>query len=255
MAALRAAEKVGVPLDLISVGYTYQGFKILLHGLLGHLHALTQAFDRFVADFLREEHHIAAVLPGMATPGQLVRHTQIRVSNWFTAQVQRPERVAIPDLQDMLYKIRNQEHWAPRMPAAYDFRPKPPVVPVAAQVPGAPPTTPTTPATPAGPQDSTPTPANGRGTRISNASYHVDFTPFKALSLPLKSVRDKAAAANKPVPKNQAGTEYCLSFHVNGFCWDNCSRKEDHRAHKAPEHKALVEWCKICYRADGPASA
>jgi hypothetical protein len=261
LAALRAAEKVGIPLDLISVGYTYQGFRIILHSMLGATHMLTQAYDRFLSAFLREEHFIATVLPSMATPGQLVRHTQIRLSNWFTMQVQQPERVPVPDLADMLTKIRHQEAWAPRMPAAYDFR-----TPLSSnQVRFAPPA----PVPPTGPYMATPsavgppvapsaqlpaaTTGVGRGTRINNPAYHTDFATFKTLGLPLKQVRDKAIAANKPIPKNSKGTEHCLSYHVNGFCWDNCSRKEDHRTHTSQERKALVEWCKLCYRPDGPA--
>jgi hypothetical protein len=256
LAALRAAEKVGVPLDLISVGYTYQGFRIVLHALLGSSHLLTQAYDGFVTAFMRKQHYIATVLPAIATPGQLVRHTQIRVSNWFSKQVLLPERVPPPDFQDMLTKIRYQESWAPRMPNAYHYQ-SPSSDHAAVPTGALPPTTTTPPARmPASalpPASAQVAPTAGRGTRISNPSYHTDFTEFKALSLPLKSVRDKASAANKPVPKNNSGTEYCLSFHVNGFCWDNCSCKEDHHTHKVPEHKALVEWCKTCYRADGPA--
>jgi hypothetical protein len=256
LAALRAAEKVGVPLDLISVGYTYQGFRVVLHSMFGPSHVLTQAYDRFLSAFLRDEHYIATVLPTMATPGQLVRHTQIRVSNWFTMQVQHPERVPVPDFTDMLTKIRHQEPWAPRMPAAYDYHPQAPRGPVRF-TPASP-----TPPTVAAPTTAPPvvpltvpnaSPAPGRGTRVNNPSYHADFLSFKTLGLPLKQVRDKATSANKPIPKNTKGTEHCLSFHVNGFCWDNCSRKEDHRTHSNHEHKALVDWCKVCYRPEGPA--
>jgi hypothetical protein len=255
LAALRAAEKVGVPLDLISVGYTYQGFRVVLHSMFGPTHALTQAYDRFLTAFLRDEHYIATVLPRMAFPGQLVRHTQIRISNWFTMQVQQPERVPVPDLSEMLTKIRNQETWAPRMPASYDYQ-TPGHGPVrfapSAPTPSTPVASPPTPVT--GPsQVPSPAPGPGRGTRVNNPSYHADFLNFKTLGLPLKQVRDKAIAASKPIPKNNKNTEHCLSFHVNGFCWDNCSRKEDHRVHSAQEHKALVEWCKLCYRPDGPA--
>jgi hypothetical protein len=255
LAALRAAEKVGVPLDLISVGYTYQGFRVVLHSMFGPNHALTQAYDRFLTAFLRDEHYIATVLPRMALPGQLVRHTQLRISNWFTMQVQQPERIPVPDLAEMLTKIRHQEPWAPRMPPSYDYQTtmNGPVrfapTTQAPTVPNVPPPPPV--AVPS--QAAIPGSAPGRGTRVNNPSYHADFLNFKTLGLPLKQIRDKAIAASKPIPKNTKNTEHCLSFHVNGFCWDNCSRKEDHRVHSAPEHKALVEWCKLCYRPDGPA--
>jgi hypothetical protein len=65
-------------------------------------------------------------------------------------------------------------------------------------------------------------------------------------------VRDKAKEANKPVPKNDNNTEFCLSYHVLGFCWENCGRKEDHRAHQATERTKVLNWCNECYREGGP---
>ncbi len=65
-------------------------------------------------------------------------------------------------------------------------------------------------------------------------------------------VSDKAKEAGKPVPKNGNNTEFCLSYHVLGFCWESCGRAEDHRVHKDTERTTLINWCKECYREGGP---
>jgi hypothetical protein len=87
------------------------------------------------------------------------------------------------------------------------------------------------------------------GTRITNANYHSDFAEFRTLNLTLKKVRERASAKNLPIPQNGQATEMCLSYHVQGFCWDNCSRLQDHKTHTPDEHKRLKEWCKECYRS------
>lgn len=93
---------------------------------------------------------------------------------------------------------------------------------------------------------------SGGGTWITNTKYKTNFKDFTDLNLPLKMACNKAKKANKPVPSNTKGTEHCLSYHVAGFCWDNCARSKDHRSHTAAEHKALLAWCKECYHVGGP---
>jgi len=72
------------------------------------------------------------------------------------------------------------------------------------------------------------------------------------MGLALRGVREAAAAAGHAIPTNASGTEYCLSYHVAGFCWDNCRRSEDHRNHTPAEKKTLSDWTNKCYRAGGP---
>jgi hypothetical protein len=65
-------------------------------------------------------------------------------------------------------------------------------------------------------------------------------------------VRDRAREANRGVPNNDDHVEFCLSYHVLGFCWENCGRTQDHRSHRPAEHARLVAWCTDCYREGGP---
>jgi hypothetical protein len=94
----------------------------------------------------------------------------------------------------------------------------------------------------------------GRGKRCSNNSYQADYTSFKELGLPIKEVRDKARAAGKHVPNNSQGVEFCLSYHVLGFCWNNCGKAGDHQPHLVPDTTHLKAWCSKYYRAEGPTS-
>ena len=59
----------------------------------------------------------------------------------------------------------------------------------------------------------------------------------------LGKARDHAKEASDPIPKNADGTEFCLSYHVLGFCWPNCARTQDHRPHTPEESTSLKAWC------------
>jgi hypothetical protein len=108
------------------------------------------------------------------------------------------------------------------------------------------------------PATSTGTPASGAAPsnrlQVKNVQYDVKFQPFKDLHLSLGTIRTKAKEKGHEVPKNDQDTEMCLCYHVMGFCWDNCKRQLDHRAHSAPETKRLLDWCTKCFRADGPSA-
>ena len=92
----------------------------------------------------------------------------------------------------------------------------------------------------------------GRGARVNNGAYDTRLQEFRDKNLSLSVVRDAAREAGHPVIVNQAGTESCLSYHVLGFCWANCSRQEDHRVHTNFETTMLWTWCEKCYREGGP---
>ena len=241
---LRKAEKVGMPLTMVETTYALMSFRILVHVLLGPEHPFALAYNAFLQAWRRDEILISRSATTSQAFGQMLRYVQIRVSHWFTDQLMTPEPIELPDLVSLLRKLKTHEPWQPPMPASLH--------PLWHQAPPArSPSLPVTPSPPASPA-SPPARDSGRGTRITNTTYKTDFKDFKDLNLPLKTVRDKAKEANKPVPSNAKGTEHCLSYHVAGFCWDNCTRSEDHRTHTAAEHKALLAWCKECYRAGGP---
>jgi hypothetical protein len=252
---VREAEKVGVPYTLPEVTYCFKSFRVLLHTLLGSSHPLVLAWDRFVGLWVGREARIAENL----RPHQMalvVRWLQLRFSHWFTDQLREPVRVEIPEFNQLITQILLEVQWEPALPGKYQlFVPLGRETPAlrGAPAPRPPATPPRTPAgTPRGPVAPPPPPPPGRGIRINNTAYDARFGQFRDLGLSLTSVRDNARDANKPVLLNHAGTEFCLSYHVLGFCWANCNRIEDHKEHSAEDGTVLHNWCVECYREGGP---
>jgi hypothetical protein len=253
---LRETEKVGVLYTMTEVTYCFKSFRVLLHTLLGPHHPLVQAWDQFVSMWIGGEARLSENLH-MHQFVLVLRWLQIRFSTWFTDQHREPVHISVPDFTVLITKLLYEEAWEPTLPSRYQA-----IVPGLfghpAPAPAPAPRTPATPArrAPGAPSNPAPAPApaaaGGRGARVSNTTAHAAFTPFRQLNLPLGTVREKAKEANKPMPTNDMQTEFCLSYHVPGFCWENCGRKEDHRDHHPSERSALLNWCTECYREGGP---
>ena len=63
----------------------------------------------------------AALLPQI--PALLLRHAQIRWSNWLTAQWVKTSEMPFPDLAGLWTDMDNQEPWEPTFPAGYTLSP------------------------------------------------------------------------------------------------------------------------------------
>jgi len=83
-------------------------------------------------------------------------------------------------------------------------------------------------------------------------SYDTEYLTFRDSGVTPSVARDNGRATNTPVPASNTGGEMCISWHILGFCWGNCSRINDHRQQAAEEKRKLTEWCQACYR---PASS
>ena len=241
---LRKAEKVGLPLSMVETTYALLSFRVLLQALLPEDHPMVRAYTAFIQAWRREEITLSYHSVSPLAFGQMLRFVQIRISHWFSQQLITPEAVTPPDLMSLITKIKHHQPWQPPLPTELLPTTSHPI-----SVPLSPlsPSPPTPPATGGGADKD-----NGRGARVTNTKCHAAFKDFKDLGLSLKTVRDKAKEANVPIPQNAKQTEHCLSYHVAGFCWNNCARREDHRQHSPTEHKTLLEWCKKCYREGGP---
>jgi hypothetical protein len=274
--ALRESEKSGFPYSMMECTYCFKSFRVLLHTLLGDAHPLTNAWDNFVSLWIGREARLAEYL-GPCQFALVLRWLQIRFSAWFTDQHREPVMISVPDFTGLLTKILYEESWMPTLPPRYQNHsffparvlgmgapapaPRAPraLTPAARRSATPTPIPPRRPASPAPAPAPSPAPApapggavQGRGARVNNSSFHASFTPFRQLGLSLIMVRDRAREANRPVPNNDDGTEFCLSYHVLGFCWENCRRTRDHRSHQTAEHARLVAWCTDCYREGGP---
>jgi hypothetical protein len=247
---LRDAEKVGIPYLMTEVTYCFKSFRILLHALLGPLHPFVRSWDHFLAMWVGREARLSENLQ-MHQFVLVLRWLQIRCSTWFTDQHREPVHVTVPDFTALITKILYEESWEPSLPSRYQA-----IVP-GAPAPAAPNHRAPAPAPSPSPRAPAPAPAlasgAGRGLRVTNhLQGNGDFTGFRQEGLALATVRDVAKAAGRPIPKNDKNTEFCLSFHVLGFCWENCGRKEDHKVHSTGERAELTKWCKDCYREGGP---
>ena len=88
-----------------------------------------------------------------------------------------------------------------------------------------------------------------RGKRMSNHDKQ-EFTS-KLDSAIKETTIDKAIdAANKKgkkVPSDGNGQDRCLSWHVQGACYDNCPRKADRIKLAADEEDKIYSWCIKAY--------
>ena len=220
---------------------------MLLHTVLSNNQALVVQYDTFVRSWVDQEMNLMPLLETPEDCALALRHTQIRISTWLNEQVLSASTVEPPRFTELIHGILLRQQWrplsaGPNIPAPRTPATPTPTPPVRGTPPAAPPVTPS----PA------PAPAPSARERVANVQHKPVFSEFKNLGIPLRTVREAAAAANKPVPKNAKGTEYCLSWHVGGFCFTNCGRKEDHREHTGDEHNRLLTWCRECYRQGGP---
>jgi hypothetical protein len=90
----------------------------------------------------------------------------------------------------------------------------------------------------------TPSLATTTGTiRTQNTAVHNPTPDATVQALIPTNVRIKDLVGTDPVPRNEAGTPMCLSYHVRGICFSNCRRKADHERPLSTKDKTtLSNW-------------
>ena len=259
---IKESEKISLPTSILQATYSLKSFKVLLHALLGDLHPLVRGYHQFICSW--DSHLMELEAEGstdLLAPAKLVRWVQIRVSLWFQRQYRTSESVPSPNFIELFDLIQEMREWKPPIPQRYlasspgSYSAAASASASAATLASASASASAASATKGNQSASTGsgTAAGGRRERITAESYlESEFAEFKNSGLSMRAVRDAAIAAEKPVPINSKGTEMCLSYHVLGFCWNNCHRAEDHRAHSASETNKLKAWCTECYKEGGP---
>ena len=218
---LQQAHKVRLPRSILQVGHQFKSFGILLRVLLGEYHTLVTVYSEFVGQYDAMQTHLEPHATTYEYPAQIVRWVQLRISNWFNRQSLTPARVPPPSLMLLFDHIENEEPWKPQVPGS-------PTVPTASTAPN--------PGAPTRERE-------GDRTRVANNNYDATFQPFKDGTVTLGQARERARTANSPIPTNRHGTEMCLSYHVLGFCWSNCTRAQDHCTLASRDKTKLKEWC------------
>ncbi len=49
------------------------------------------------------------------------------------------------------------------------------------------------------------------------------------------------------VKRNGTDVPMCISYHLRGQCFSNCSQKADHAKHTNEEDVKLMDWCKKAF--------
>ena len=230
--------QLNLPGSISAVVDTLKTFHVLLTTVLGPLHPLVKEHRDMLLTMdqmrTRWEHRL---MPEHWS--QILRYVQIGCHTYFEAQPFSASTIPPPDFADLPHRINMGIPWAPTMPADSAGRHNA----GAGQQ-----------ATPrAGPSNPITSTNNSRyatdRTKVLNLNYDSTYATHKGGGVQLKEARENGRTLSKYIPQNSDGTEMCLSWHILGFCYDNCARKQDHRKQKQTEKTDLQAWCQACFTA------
>jgi hypothetical protein len=227
-------------------------FHIYLHTFYGPDHPVTASWRTFVArsnnEYRSLQYYIARTPRHQFLVPALVQHwCKLKFAYYVEQQWNSYNAITVPDFEALWEKIATGEQWESPLPTQY-------LAPLPAQhpVPGGPSPPPQQP----GPNRPSPGPTapGGGSTSVANLNYNsTKFASFKDLGLMVRDVILRAAASGHPLPKNDRGTDMCITFHVKGFCNTNCRRSPDHSppgpVRNPAEEARLYTWCETCYVA------
>jgi hypothetical protein len=251
--------KVTLARSFVELDASLKMFHIYLHTFYGPVHQVTTSWRDFVARAINEyrtlEHYQALTAGHRLLVPALVQHwCKLKFGYFVDQQWNSATAVTAPDFEALWMKIATGEQWESPLPALH-LSPSPQVgAPTpgglgAPLVPGAPGNIPVN--VPGNVPGNADTPASSA---VINLQYNATkFAGFKALGLMIRDVISRAAAAGKPLPKNDRGLDMCITFHVKGFCNANCKRRADHSppgpVRNPAEETRLHAWCETCYVA------
>jgi hypothetical protein len=237
--AMRTIDRIRLPRSVMQAGFHLRSYWILLHALLGGpSHPLVTEFYQFIAEYQHNEAEMESLSITPTYSTQIICWVQLRMSGWFNHQLLTPGLVPAPDLCTLFDKIRHREPWQPVIPAPYLPRAPPQATPGRAPAPApAQPQGPRAPPTAARPPAA---PDAARRERVANPTVLPAYQQFRDSAVTLGDVQDRSRAANDAIPHNRDGVEYCMSYHCLGFCWSNCTRAADHRAHQDDAETAAL---------------
>ena len=91
-------------------------------------HNTSEGLKEFGEELLARETELEEYLPQDAAlfpqiPALLLRHSQIRWSNWLASQWGKTSEVPFPNLAGLWTAMENQEPWEPNFPSGYTLVP------------------------------------------------------------------------------------------------------------------------------------
>ncbi len=196
----------------------------------------------------------------LLVPGLVLRHFTAYFNLWIAQQMETDSIVSFDtDLHSIWKQLMVQvPMWEKPFPSRYITEY---AKPTAASMPTLPPPRPQ-----AGPRPNLPT----SGGAASNTRTHQQvqrntypngneaaFQVYRSRLVggggnkKLKDLVAEATLNGHPVPKNAAGGDMCITFHVLGNCNSLCNRRGDHNTinggakHTQAEDAALLAWCGV----------
>lgn len=259
-----------VPTDWAEADIQLELYGVMLGTVLGTKHAVTKNHLLAYRAYLRCRTRLQASMnrkygPGLA-PALLVLHFQLHYRSWFQDRfvfqtVDSPEPDVATGFQ--LFNRSNQLNWLPNyddIPCIAALAPAPHPAPVSAGATGN-----RTggggggsggnrPATGGGnsPSPTTPSTAPAMVTRVQNSKRDgrlLGNTPLAA-NVKTRPIRAAIEAAGGPAPtvtRDGVSMSTCLSWHVKGTCFAECTRCADHVANTAEEKETLWLWAQTAY--------
>ena len=235
-----SAQKVGLPHSMDNCTWALKSFRVLLETILPAGHHMLTNYRVFLQSWDRNYQTLRENLEPVDYP-YILRYVQLRVATWFKEQCLTPANLPAPELVPLVMSIQFGEQWKPRMPTKYTVNVPPSLTAMLGGQPiGTQPTTTTPASTTSSTANSPSAPAR---TRVPNLNYDERFTVFKESEARIRDIRNRLRTSGVEIPKNSQGVEHCLSYHILGFCWGNCTRTADHRPLSSAEATTLENWC------------
>jgi hypothetical protein len=257
VAFLKAGD-IAAPSSLLHALETLSNSVVVLSVFLGANHPLTlglhAASDWCNMNKLSVQERMRLDPESWLCPAYMVHYFHKDIATWITLQLTSTLKLPAPNFMEWASKLLKGDSWKRPLPDVFlTYRDDPSSGDSGTTVSGL--TTPTVSTSGSASQAPAPAPATkakpGMGPcEQPPAEQQAEFEPFRKISVRIADVCERASAKNSPIPIDANGVPFCLSYHVRGKCYENCSRhtprtkkKTQHRPLSPAELKTIVPWC------------
>lgn len=244
---------------------------VISHTMLGERHTVTKAFHDII-DWMKQHGSLLTEkwLNSAETiwwPTAVLFYFHKELSCWVNYQLATDDPVAPPNFMGWTHKLQIGDHWHRGLPAQLSTR-QPDGLDdkslMSAITDG---TGLTDLSSTSGGGGGSGDGGNGgsggdgrdwsKGTTMARGDAHTKLKEFKTHSVGYQDMLKAAKAANDPLPVDDHGVPFCLSYHLRGQCYDNCGRHvnrknpkmvSNHRKLTDGEAERLAKWCKSHYK-------
>lgn len=239
---------------------------VIAHTMLGEDHSVTRAFQQITTWMVQHNALMTEKWLGASDsiwwPTAVVFYFHKELSCWVNYQLDSSDPVAAPNFMGWTHKLQINDQWHRGLPTQLsidhigsDEK---------SQLSGLTAGTGLTDLTGNSDDSATRVSKGGdtgtdwsKGTLMSRGDANPKLAEFKTHSVSYQEMIKAAKAANDPIPTDDNGVPFCLSYHLRGQCYDNCgrhkSRKDpsmvsNHRSLSDSEAGRLAKWCKSHYK-------